>query len=218
MIMYYPIMNQYRQDFSRVMTVTGNASLSLNPDKVSIQLEVMTENEQLSLAQQENARKMNQVIKSLVQLRIPQENIQTTAYNINPIYDYIDGEQVFRGYRVSNMITVQIKNIDQAGKIIDVAVQNGVNQVSNIQFSIEDEQIAYQQTLSAALKNAIAEAQVIAETLNINFDPTPIKIVEETIANPATFKTFATMDSGVSTPIEPGQIIVRATIKAQFQY
>lgn len=216
--MYYPIMNQYRQDFSRVMTVTGNASLSLNPDKVSIQLEVMTENEQLSLAQQENARKMNQVIKSLVQLRIPQENIQTTAYNINPIYDYIDGEQVFRGYRVSNMITVQIKNIDQAGKIIDVAVQNGVNQVSNIQFSIEDEQIAYQQTLSAALKNAIAEAQVIAETLNINFDPTPIKIVEETIANPATFKTFATMDSGVSTPIEPGQIIVRATIKAQFQY
>lgn len=216
--MYYPIMNQYRQDFSRVMTVTGNASLSLNPDKVSIQLEVMTENEQLSLAQQENARKMNQVIKSLVQLRIPQENIQTTAYNINPIYDYIDGEQVFRGYRVSNMITVQIKNIDQAGKIIDVAVQNGVNQVSNIQFSIEDEQIAYQQTLSAALKNAIAEAQVIAETLNINFDPIPIKIVEETIANPATFKTFATMDSGVSTPIEPGQIIVRATIKAQFQY
>ncbi|ASN06663.1 hypothetical protein CFK40_17370 [Virgibacillus necropolis] len=218
MIMYYPKMNQYRQDFSRVMTVTGNARLLFEPDKVSIQLEIMTENKQVSQAQQENARKMNQVIQSLLQLGILRGNIQTTGYNINPIYDYIDGKQQFKGYRVSNTITVQITSIDQAGEIIDVAVQNGVNQVSNIQFSIEDKQIAYQQALSAALKNAIAEAQIIAETLNVNFDPIPIKIVEETSETPPSFKTFATMESNVTTPIEPGQIVVSASVKTQFQY
>ncbi|WP_161493900.1 SIMPL domain-containing protein [Virgibacillus necropolis] len=216
--MYYPKMNQYRQDFSRVMTVTGNARLLFEPDKVSIQLEIMTENKQVSQAQQENARKMNQVIQSLLQLGILRGNIQTTGYNINPIYDYIDGKQQFKGYRVSNTITVQITSIDQAGEIIDVAVQNGVNQVSNIQFSIEDKQIAYQQALSAALKNAIAEAQIIAETLNVNFDPIPIKIVEETSETPPSFKTFATMESNVTTPIEPGQIVVSASVKTQFQY
>ncbi|WP_404451586.1 SIMPL domain-containing protein [Virgibacillus necropolis] len=216
--MYYPNMKQYRQDFSRVMTVTGNASLPFDPDKVSIQLEVVTESEQLSQAQQENARKMNQVIQSLVQLGIPKENIQTTAYNIFPVYDYIDGKQQFKEYRVSNTITIQITDITQAGTIIDVAVQNGVNQVSNIQFSIEDKQNAYHQALSAALKNAIAEAQVIAETLNISFDPTPIKIVEETIETPPSFKTYSTAEASVSTPIEPGQIIVSAAVKTKFQY
>lgn len=116
-----------------MMTVTGNASLPFDPDKVTIQLGVVTENEQLSQAQQESASKMNQVIQSLLQLGIPRENIQTTAYNINPMYDYIDGKQEFRGYQVSNSITVQMISIDQAGKVIDVAVQNDVNQVSNIQ-------------------------------------------------------------------------------------
>lgn len=217
-MMYYPMMNQYRQDTKRMMTVTGNASLPFEPDKVTIQLGVVTENEQLSQAQQENAFKMNQVIESLLQLGIPRENIQTTAYNINPVYDYIDGKQEFRGYQVSNTITVQMTNIDQAGKVIDVAVQNDVNQVSNIQFSIEDKQVPYQQALSAALKNAVVKAQTIAETLEVNYDPIPTKIIERINGSPTTYKTFTAMENSNATPIEPGQIIVNATVEAQFQY
>lgn len=217
-MMYYPMMNQYRQDTKRMMTVTGNASLPFEPDKVTIQLGVVTENEQLSQAQQENAFKMNQVIESLLQLGIPRENIQTTAYNINPVYDYIDGKQEFRGYQVSNTITVQMTNIDQVGKVIDVAVLNDVNQVSNIQFSIEDKQVPYQQALSAALKNAVVKAQTIAETLEVNYDPIPTKIIERINGSPTTYKTFTAMENGNTTPIEPGQIIVNATVEAQFQY
>lgn len=218
MMMYYPIMNQYRQDPSRTMTVTGNASLSIEPDTVSIQLEVMTENRQLSQAQQENAQKMNQVIQSLLQLGIPKENIQTTEFRINPMYDYVDGKQLFRGYQVSNTITVQTKDINQAGKIIDTAVQNGVNQVSNIQFSVENKHAYYQQALRTAVQDAISKAESIAKTLNVNFDPIPIKIVEEVSGNPTTFKTYATMENSNSTPIEPGQINISATVKTQFLY
>ncbi|MBM7600374.1 uncharacterized protein YggE [Virgibacillus halotolerans] len=216
--MYYPMTNQYRQDMKRMMTVTGEASLSFEPDKVTIQLGTVTENEQLSQAQQENARKMNQVIQSLLQLGIPKENIQTTAYNINPMYDYIDGKQQFRGYQVSNAITVQMTNIDQAGKVIDIAVQNDVNRVSDIHFSMEDNQIPYQQALSAALKNAIAKAQTIAETLEVNYDPIPTKIMEIINDSPTAYKTFAVMENSNSTPIEPGEITVNAMVEAQFQY
>lgn len=216
--MYYPMTNQYRQDMKRMMTVTGEASLSFEPDKVTIQLGTVTENEQLSQAQQENARKMNQVIQSLLQLGIPKENIQTTAYNINPMYDYIDGKQQFRGYQVSNAITVQMTNIDQAGKVIDIAVQHDVNRVSDIHFSMEDNQIPYQQALSAALKNAIAKAQTIAETLEVNYDPIPTKIMERINDSPTAYKTFAVMENSNSTPIEPGEITVNAMVEAQFQY
>lgn len=217
-MMYYPMMNQYRQDPSRMMTVTGSASLSVEPDTVSVQLEVMTENRQLSQAQQENAQKMNQVIQSLLQLGIPKEDIQTTDFRINPMYDYVDEKQIFKGYQVSNTITVQTKDINQAGQIIDMAVQNGVNQVSNIQFSIENKQAYYQQALRAALKDAVSKAESIAKTLNVNFNPTPIKIVEEVSGNPTTFKTYATMENSNSTPIEPGQINISATVKTQFLY
>lgn len=217
-MMYYPYAELNRQDPSRVMTVNGNASLSVAPDTVSLQLEVMTETELLNQAQQENANKMNQVIQALIQAGIPRENIQTSAYNINARYDYVDGKQVFRGYQVTNTITVKMKNIDQAGRMIDLSVKKGVNRVANIQFSIERQQEYYQRALSDALKNALEKGQTIAETLNVIFDSTPIKIVEEISETPRTFQTFAAAEDSISTPIVPGQIDIRASVEAQFRY
>lgn len=133
--MYYP---SYRDDSPRVITVIGRATLSRKPDTVIIQLEVMTENEQIQQAQQENAYKMNQVIQTLIQSGIIKEDIQTSSYIIHPRYDYVDGKQVFKGYQVINSIMVKIKKLDLVGHIIDTAVKNGVNQVSNIQFTLEN--------------------------------------------------------------------------------
>ena len=53
--MYYPYAQQMPRRHRRVMTVTGIGNISVAPDTVQIQLEVRTENRQLSQAQQENA-------------------------------------------------------------------------------------------------------------------------------------------------------------------
>jgi len=216
--MYYPYVQQYTHQQRRVMTVTGIGSLSVAPDTVQIQLEVRTESQQLSLAQQENAAAMNQVIESLVQLGISREDIRTASYNVTPQYDYIEGKQLFRGYEVINAITVKITNIEQVGNVIDVAVQNGVNNVSNIQFTVGDEQLYYQQALSLALKNALAKAQTMADTMKLKLDPTPIKIVEEHGTESVAPRMFAAKEMSGSTPIEQGQIMINATVEVQFQY
>ncbi|MFJ7934627.1 SIMPL domain-containing protein [Sporosarcina sp. NPDC096371] len=216
--MYYPYVHQVMNQTRRIMTVTGIGSLSVVPDTVQIQLEVRTENTQLSQAQQENAYVMNQVIESLLTLGIPRENIQTVSYNINPQYDYVEGKQLFRGYEVINAITVETTNFNQAGNIIDVAVQNGANRVSNIQFTVANEQVEYQQALSLALKNALAKAQTIAETMQLQLDPTPIKIVEEQKGGPVAPRMYAAKEMSASTPIEQGQITISATVTVQFQY
>nr|GGG83687.1 hypothetical protein GCM10011398_31570 [Virgibacillus oceani] len=217
--MFYPYIPQYREQLeSRVMTVTGNASLSVEPNVVTIQLEVVTENDELKVAQQENANTINQVIQSLLQLGIPRENIQTASYNIFPKYDYVDGKQVFRGYEVTHALSVTINSINQAGTIIDAAVQNGVNRVSNIEFTVDDKDNYYQQALSAALENATAKAETIAETLQVNLDPYPIKIVENFNERPVAFQTFATAEKSSATTIEPGQIMIAANVTAQFQF
>ena len=156
--MYYPYAQQMPRRQRRVMTVTGIGNISVAPDTVQIQLEVRTENRQLSRAQQENAQLMSQVIESLLEVGIGRENIRTVSYNIVPQYDYVEGRQTFRGYEVINAIAVKTINIEQAGKIIDTAVQNGANQVSNIHFTVANEQAYYQQALSRALENAVAES------------------------------------------------------------
>lgn len=216
--MYPPYGPSLRKNFQRVMTVNGEAVVRVAPDTVSMQLEVMTENKILSQAQQENANKMNQVIQALLQAGIPRENIQTSAYDIAPKYDYVEGSQVFRGYEVTNSITVKMKAINQAGRIVDLAVENGVNRVSNFQFSIENKEDVYRRALSNALTDGLAKAQTIANTLNVHLDPAPVKIVEESIEPPHIFHTFAATAESTATPIEPGQIMIRASVEEQFRY
>ncbi|RDW19736.1 SIMPL domain-containing protein [Oceanobacillus chungangensis] len=220
----YPTNTEYRQaqhqsQARRVMTVTGNGQISVEPNIVTVQLEVVTENESLRLAQQENASKMNQVIQALLNMGVSRENIHTTTFTVFPRYDFVDGKQVFRGYEVTNGITVEISALDQAGAIIDEAVKNGVNRVSNIQFSVRDKDIYYQQALSAALENANGKAEAIARTMQLNLNQPPIKIIEQTTgAPPTTYKVMAASAESFATPIEPGQIMVHAAVEVQYQY
>ncbi|GGB61617.1 DUF541 domain-containing protein [Virgibacillus dakarensis] len=217
--MYYPYMPpQNRQQKGRTMKVTGTATVSAEPNLVTIQLAIVTENNELTQAQQENAQKVEKVIQSLLQLGIPRENIQTAAYTIHPHYDYVDGKQVFSGYEVTHALTVRIENIDQAGVIIDTAVQNGVNRVSNVDFTVRNSQKYYQQALRAALENATAKAETIAETIDVTLDPHPIRIVEEANEQPIVYQTFAVAKENTSTQLEPGQITFSASVRVKFQY
>lgn len=219
MILYYPYVQQFRQrQPSRVMIVTGTANISVQPNIVTIQLEVVTENDELTKAQQENAQKMNQVTQALLQAGIPEKDIQTASYNIYPHYDYVDGKQIFRGYEVTHALQVKMNDINQAGTVIDLAVQNGVNRVGNIEFTVDDQQKYYQQALSAALKDATFKAQTMAHTMQLHLDPSPLKIVEETSEQPAAYKTFAATEGSTSTSIRPGQINIAAKIRTRFQY
>jgi len=211
-------MYQYRQSFSREMTVQGSSSLSVEPDTASIQLEVVTEDEQLSQAQQDNTIRMNEVIQTLLQAGIARGNMQTTAYGIHPLYDYVDGKQEFRTYQVTHSLIVVIEDMNQVGRVIDLAVRSGVNRVSNIQFTLENREGYDQRALSDALQNAINKAATMAETLNVNLDSTPIKIVEEKSDIRRPFQPFATADVSLTTPIQPGEINIEARVEVKFRY
>ena len=201
------------------MSVTGNGDIVVKPDHVQFQIEVRTEGEDVSAAQQENAVIMNRVISSLLALNIPREAIQTTNYMISPIYDYIEGRQVFRGYEVQNAITVKMTNISQAGIVIDTAIQNGANYVSAIQFKIEDSDAYYQQALSLALVNAIEKAKSMAETMQVPIQLIPIEIIEESQdVTPVPYKSAQLHTQEFITPIEQGRIPIHASVRAKFRF
>ncbi|MBR7794576.1 DUF541 domain-containing protein [Agaribacter marinus] len=202
----------------RRLTVYGNGKVSVEPNVVSIQLAVVTENQSLSQAQQENAQTMNQVIQSLLNLGISQEDIQTASYTISPKYDYEDGKQIDRGYQVSNAIRVIIKDLNQIGIVIDTAVQQGVNRVSNIVFTTDHPQAFYEEALRFALEDGGRKARTITDSLQLNLDQIPVKIIEQTESPPVAYKTFATTAESFATPIEPGQIEIEAAVELIYQY
>lgn len=201
------------------LTVTGNGKVIAQANAVQLQIAVITKGSDVTEAQQENATIMNRVIQSIINLNIPQENIQTAAYTVSPTYDYIEGKEVFSGFEVTNAISVKITDINQVGAVIDTAVQSGANRISSLQFSVENPDVYYQQALSLALKNAQMKARTIADTMQLSLQPQPIEILEESNGMPPVlFKSLAVAEQSVSTPIEQGQMTISATVRVTFRY
>ncbi|WP_054768663.1 SIMPL domain-containing protein [Lysinibacillus parviboronicapiens] len=216
--MYYANFSPQSTPALRIITVSGNGKVLAAASYVQLQIEVSTQGENVQEAQQENANIMNRVLQSILALNIPREKVQTATYNIAPIYDFVDAKQVFKGYEVSNAITVKIPDTNQVGAVIDTAVQNGANRISSIQFKIDNVDVYYQQALSLALQNAQMKAKTIAETMQLPLHPQPIEIVEEHESGPVLYKTMAMAESSISTPIEQGQMTVSATVRVKFPY
>lgn len=203
----------------RILTVTGSGMIEALPNYVQLRVEVGTEGEEVQQTQAKNAEIMNRVIQALLALNIPRENIQTAAFNIFPQYDFIEGKQVFRGYEVKNAITVKTADIEIAGKVIDTAVENGANNISSIQFGLDNPELFYQQALQRALQNAQTKANTIAQTMKLALYPKPISIVEEQQQiGPERYKTLTMASAQVGTPIEQGEISISATVTVKYQY
>ena len=198
--------------------VFGKGTVSVKPDSAEVTIGVITENAQLELAQEENARVTQNVINSLMKMGILPKYIQTQNYNIRPNYDYIDGRQVFRGYEVSNYLKVLISNINFAGEIIDTAVRNGANTVSGISFIVTDQPNLYYEALNLAVKDAQNKASVMANKLKVKLNIIPIEITEQAkgTITPLTVMTFKSVNG--ATPIEAGENRITADIEAVFIY
>jgi uncharacterized protein len=218
---YFPPYRQANDLNRRFMKVYGESRISIEPDTSKIQLGVEVRNLELSQAQQESSKVIQQITHSLFELGISPSNIQTSEYTILPLYDYVDGNQQFKGYQVTHMLSLTNENIEQTGVVIDTAVQNGANRILNIQFTVKQLEAYYQRTLKKALENSLTKAQVIAQTMRVSLDPTPAQITEQTVPPPPMpFQTFS--ETGValaqSTPVQPGNIEIEAKVEVKFYY
>lgn len=199
----------------RTITVMGNGNVEVRPDFAQIQIGVVTESSDVSEANRENAVIMNRVIQSLLSLGIHQRDIQTEQYLVFPKYDFVEERQVLSGYEVTNSVTVKIRNIQHVSKVIDSAVNNGANRISQIEFKVENENLYYQKALQLALQNAEGKAFAIAEKLHLSYKPMPIEVMEENVTGPILFREMA---ASSATPIEQGILEVRAVLKVKYQF
>ncbi|WEA39092.1 SIMPL domain-containing protein [Lysinibacillus fusiformis] len=214
--MYYAQLPHQAPIPPRVITVTGTGQVKAKPSAMQLQIEVQTQGQNVQEPQLKNAATMKQVIQSITGLGIPSEQIQTAAYTITPLYHFEDGQQIFTGYEVTNAITVNVSDPERVGFIIDTAVENGANRISNIQFKVDRADAYYQQALSLALHNAQAKAKTIAETMHLPLQLLPTEIVEEQVNTPILYRSMAV--SSDMTPIEQGQIDINASVRVNFQY
>ncbi|MGG0250451.1 SIMPL domain-containing protein [Peribacillus frigoritolerans] len=212
-----PLRDHYRTD-EHILKVSGSETLSAAPDQATITLGVITEDEDPQKAQQANSQAIANVIASLKSAGIPEEQLKTSDYRIDPQYDYIDGKELFKNYKVQHIIQAQTTDIEKIGSIIDTAVRSGANSITSIRFSLSNPDAYYNQALSLALKNAYEKALSMARTLGISLNPVPNRVEElSETATPMLFQT-GTLSKMATTPIQPGELNITASVRVEYSY
>ncbi|WP_426446830.1 SIMPL domain-containing protein [Paenibacillus sp. S-38] len=213
-----PIGALHRQAVPGRIEVTGEASVSAQPDRAVIVLGAVTENVSLTEAQAENTEAVTRIIASLKALPLPEDAIATSDYRIEMQYAFEDGKQRFTGYRVTHLLQITLDVPARAGKVVDTAVANGANTVTSVSFRLARPQPYYHAALSAAVREAQSKAETVARTLGARLSPHP-QLVEELsrVPEPIPYQTAMLADSKV-TPLQPGTLQVTASVKVVYAY
>ncbi|MCU0631502.1 MAG: SIMPL domain-containing protein [Methanolinea sp.] len=209
-------------DTDNTIVASGTGSVIGTPDRAQISLAVETENPNVRAAQAENAARMTKVMDALIAAGIPKESFKTTGYYIYPVYEdsKLYGLQKVKTYRVTNTLTVTLHDVSRTGEVIDIGVANGINQASSIQFLLSDEQsqVLRTEALKEATERAAADARTVADALGVSIKS--VKTAQISAGyTPARFQNYAMEDamaSGVSTPIEAGEVTVTATVTVTY--
>lgn len=151
-----------------VIDVQGQGEVWATPDLAQVTLGVITENNNLELAQTENTRKMNELTEFLKNLGIEEKDLKTTQYSIQPRYEFSEkGVRVFVGYEISQNLEVKIRDFDNIGEVLGRASNRGANRVGSLSFTFDDPTALEQQARKLAIEDAKAKAQTIAVDLGV---------------------------------------------------
>ena len=153
--------------------------------------------------------------------------MQTSAYGMNPIYDWNSSTQEITGYEMNTSLTVSDVPIDQAGEIISQAVAPGVNSLDSVNYFSSSFDASYQEALTKAVAMAQTKAQALAEAggrtlggvVNIEeygYNPYQ-RYAEGAARNMAVEETAAaSMDAVAAMGVMPGEVQVEAQVTVTF--
>lgn len=146
------------------VSVTGTGRTTVKPDRFTFSVGVQTVAPTVDEAVNENNRKVAAVIAALKGAGATDKDIQTSNFSIWPQQQYQEGRlPTILGYQVNNNITVRRTEIASAGKLLQVAVNAGVNTSSGLNFEVSDPARGRDQGMKAAYDDAKSKAALLAQ-------------------------------------------------------
>jgi len=201
--------------------VVAEAGVQGVPDVADIGAGVVTQAPEASAALASNADKMSRVVAALRKAGVQERDIQTSGLNLQPQYRYEQNKPpVLTGYQVTNRVSVTLRDLRQAGKIIDTLVAEGANQVDGPNFRIDKPEPLMDQARAEAVRIGRARAELYAKASNLKVKRIA-SISELGAAPPMPFPMPAprvmAMEARADSPIVPGELRLAASLTMVFE-
>ncbi len=219
--------------------VNGQGTASGAPDMAVISLEVEVNASSAATARTEAAEAMTGVQRALMEAGIASSDIQTSHYNIAPHYRSVEvthcpedssgegascwksWESVITGYVASNQVTVKVRNLNNAGTVIDSVTEAASDsiRINGISFEISNRQKLADMALSNAVDDMKRKAGMLAQFSGVELGPL-VYLTEHSASIPVQTPLYARDEMaamyGAPTPISPGELEITASVQGVF--
>lgn len=199
-----------------VIVTNGEGVVKRAPDRAWVSIAADSRARTAQEAQRLNTDAMTAVNERIKAAGIPADAIQTTGYNLQPEFDYVNGKQTLRGYVARNQVQVRVDALAKTGEVIAAAVATGATNVSGVRFDLKDRESIEREALRVAVQDARQRANAAAAGAGVTIDRV-IRIEEQRemdISRP--MPMHMAMESRAiqqpAVPIEAGEIEVRARV------
>lgn len=205
------------------MTVNGRSEVRVTPDKATVQLGVNLRGTSARQVQEEVNARLNQIIENIIEVGVRKEEIQTSEFNLTPLYANYRPNEVqepkITGYNAGYTVTVPLTELEKIGPVIDAALQAGANQLQGIRFGLQNEEPIREEALRKAVAQARRKAELLAQAAGVRLIRL-LQISESgvSIRPPVMFsRALAGEAADTSTPVLPGQINVEAGVMMRYE-
>ncbi|MGB6837166.1 MAG: SIMPL domain-containing protein [Dehalococcoidia bacterium] len=200
------------------ISVSGSGSAFGAPDVAVLQMGVSVLKPSVKEARQQAASAMQDVVDSMKDNGIEEKDIQTTRFSVHAEYDYRNDRQELRGFRVTNIVTAKLRDIDKTGDVLDDVIEAGADlvEVQSVNFTIDDPDELREEARREAVDDARQKAETLAELAGVDMGK-PLSITEAGGRVPISYRGATEMavplPDEAPTPIEVGELEVSIDVQ-----
>lgn len=163
---------------TNVVTVQGTGEVFAVPDTATFSFSVIEEGDTAEAVQEKAAEVANNAIGYLKENGVEEKDIKTIGYNVYPRYEqeYIvcitypcpQGERKLVGFEINQSIEIKVRDTKKAGELLTGVGEFGVEQISGLSFTIDDEDELKREARQKAVTDAQEKAKSLASDLGVH--------------------------------------------------
>ncbi len=198
--------------------VVGEATVSAKPDLAELDVGVVSEAATAEAAAAENNRKMEGLVAALKKQVGAGGEVKTVGYMVTQRHAEPKPREkpAIVGYVVTNVVRVRIPDVKSAGKIVDLALKQGANEVQRLIFTLKNPDPVQAEALKLAAGKARARATALAGALGLKLGNV-VSVSDSDHGRLVPFQEVskAALDA-TATPFEAGSLEVAASVTVFF--
>jgi uncharacterized protein YggE len=200
------------------LTLSAQATVSVPPQEAELSLGTDLLAPTAAAALAEDAQRTAAIVRALEGAGVPSRQIATAGYSLSPNTVQTGGMTVPRinGYWVNDTLQATTSDLGAVGRLIDLAVAAGANQVNGVTFTVASPLDLTNRANRAALEKAHREALILAQAAGARLGPV-VRLSLEGPAGPPPV-VFASLAHGPApTILPPSSLQVTAQVTVTYQ-